>query len=81
MLNFLVGTAVSIAAGFIFTYILSNMKMFNKELSEQEALAEEKTDTPAEAFSEPEKNVICSPLTGAADPCGAKYRRTWRKVL
>lgn len=32
MLNFLIGVAISIAAGFGFTYLLSMMKRFNKEL-------------------------------------------------
>jgi len=39
MLNFLIGTAISAAAGFIFTYIMSNMKKFNKELEKREAVA------------------------------------------
>ncbi len=32
MLHFLIGTAISIVAGFVFTYLMSNMKRFNKEL-------------------------------------------------
>ena len=68
MLNFLIGAAISIAAGFIFTYIMSNMKKFNKELGEKEASEEEIADTPADIFPPAGKNVICSPLTGTAIP-------------
>ena len=66
MLNFLIGTAISIAAGFIFTYIMSNMKKFNKELEKKETAAEETADMSADIFPEAEKGVICSPLTGKA---------------
>ena len=41
MLNFLIGTAISVAAGFIFTYIMSNMKKFNKELEKKETELEQ----------------------------------------
>lgn len=68
MLNFLIGTAISAAAGFIFTYIMSNMKKFNKELEKREAVAEEKADTSVDIFPITEKGVICSPLTGKAIP-------------
>ena len=66
MLNFLIGTAISIAAGFIFTYIISNIKKFNKELEKRESVAEEKADTSADDSPTAEKGVICSPLTGTA---------------
>ncbi len=68
MLNFLIGALISIAAGFIFTYIMSNMKKFNKELEKKEVSAEEKADTSMGVFPAAEKNVICSPLTGTAIP-------------
>ncbi len=42
MLSFLIGTAISIVGGFLFTYIMSNMKCFNKEL-EQNATEESNT--------------------------------------
>lgn len=32
MLNFLIGVGISVVAGFGFTYVMSNMKRFNKEL-------------------------------------------------
>ena len=67
MLNFLIGAVISIVAGFVFTYIMSNMKKFNKELEQTETSAD-KTDVPVEDFYEVEKNVICSPLTGTAIP-------------
>ncbi len=68
MLNFLIGAAISIAAGFLFTYLISNMKKFNKELEKKEISAEEKVKTTADHFPAEEKNVICSPLTGRAIP-------------
>ncbi len=68
MLNFLIGTAISIGAGFIFTYILSNLKKFNKELEKKEDFPEDKTDRTRKAVMTVEKNVICSPLTGTAIP-------------
>ncbi|MDE7311618.1 MAG: sucrose-specific PTS transporter subunit IIBC [Eubacterium sp.] len=61
MLNFLIGAAISIAAGFFFTYLMSNMKKFNKELESREAEKKEFDRTE-------ENNVICSPLTGTAIP-------------
>ena len=66
MLNFLIGTAISIVTGFIFTYIMSNMKKFNKELEKKETASEETADMPADIFQKAEKGVICSPLTGKA---------------
>lgn len=68
MLNFLIGAAISIAAGFLFTYLMSNMKKFNKELEKKKISAEEKVKTTADHFPAEEKNVICSPLTGRAIP-------------
>lgn len=66
MLNFLIGVAISVVAGFGFTYVMSKMKRFNKEL-------ETKEDFAAETVAEDtvpvmEKNVIYSPLAGEAIP-------------
>lgn len=36
MLNFLIGMVISIVSSFILTYVLSNMKKFNKELELEE---------------------------------------------
>jgi len=69
MLNFLIGVAIAIIGGFIFTYIMSNMKRFNKELEMTETALTK--DTVKETIAEApvvEKNVICSPLTGTAIP-------------
>jgi len=68
MLNFLIGAAISIVAGFIFTYIMSNMKKFNKELDKKEIYEEEKIVRSVDTLPETEKNVIYSPLTGTAIP-------------
>lgn len=66
MLNFLIGVAISVVAGFGFTYVMSNMKRFNKELEMGESAAPE---TAAEdAVPVMEKNVIYSPLAGEAIP-------------
>lgn len=66
MLNFLIGVAISVVAGFGFTYVMSNMKRFNKELEMGESVA---PDTAAEdAVPVMEKNVIYSPLAGEAIP-------------
>lgn len=67
MLSFLIGTAISIVGGFLFTYIMSNMKCFNKEL-EQNATEESNTieEMIEDTISVTEKNVIYSPLTGKA---------------
>ncbi len=70
MLNFLVGTAISAVSGFLFTYLMSNMKRFNKELVETGVPAEEIIGSAQDAAMEIEKNVICSPLTGTAIPMG-----------
>lgn len=66
MLNFLIGVAISVVAGFGFTYVMSNMKRFNKELEMGESAA---LETAAEdAVPVMEKNVIYSPLAGEAIP-------------
>ena len=68
MLNFLIGAVIAIAAGFISTYVMSNMRKFNKELAGNEVSAEETADTSEDVFLAAEKKVICSPLTGTAIP-------------
>ena len=70
MMNFLIGAAISITGGFVFTYIMSNMKRFNKELEErnvpeEQGVLEIKTEDAAPVM---ERNVICSPLAGEAIP-------------
>ncbi len=60
MLHFLIGVAIAVVGGFIFTYILSNMKRFNKELEEQ--------SLSKGSSVQAEKDVICSPLAGEAIP-------------
>lgn len=69
MVNFLIGVAIAVIGGFVFTYIMSNMKRFNKELEITETTVTE--DTVNETVVEipaVEKNVICSPLAGTAIP-------------
>lgn len=61
MLNFLIGVAISIAAGFGFTYLLSMMKRFNKEL---EAAAPE-TAIPAIQCKPGE---VYAPVSGTVIP-------------
>ena len=65
MLNFLIGAAISIIGGFVFTYILSNMKRFNKEL---EMTGTDEAEDAADKMAAVEKNVIYSPLSGTAIP-------------
>lgn len=65
MMNFLIGVAISVVAGFGFTYVMSNMKKFNKELEAPSAEGEIEDEIPAA-----EKNVIYSPLAGEAIPMG-----------
>lgn len=65
MLNFLIGVAISAAAGFGFTYAMSNMKRFNKELEMEKSAASEAAE---DALPVMEKNVIYSPLAGEAIP-------------
>ncbi len=65
MLNFLIGVAISIVAGFGFTYVMSNMKCFNKELEMEESAV---IETAEETVPVMEKNVIYSPLAGEAIP-------------
>lgn len=66
MLNFLIGVAISIAAGFGFTYAMSKMKRFNKELEMEESADVEAAEE--DTIPVMEKNVIYSPLAGEAIP-------------
>lgn len=72
MLNFLVGVAIAVATGFIATYIMSNMKRFNKELEETGDPASGTDRNPKETVEEDapemERGVICSPVAGMAIP-------------
>lgn len=66
MLNFLIGVAISIVVGFGFTYAMSKMKRFNKELEMEESADGEVTEE--DTIPVMEKNVIYSPLAGEAIP-------------
>ncbi len=69
MMNFLIGVAISVVAGFGFTYVMSNMKRFNKELETETAPAAGSTAEEIEdEIPVMEKNVIYSPLAGEAIP-------------
>ena len=63
MLHFLIGVSISIITGFGFTYVMSKMKKFNKELEHKENT---ETQNEAEEIFAVEKNIICSPLSGEA---------------
>lgn len=72
MINFLIGVAIAGAAGFSFTYAMSNMKRFNRELETEENSALEKAlEKESEPIPVMEKNIVYSPLTGKAIPMSA----------
>jgi len=64
MLNFLIGAVISIVAGFAFSYILSNMKRFNKELEKYV----EPENQIVDIIPTMEEDIIYSPLAGNAIP-------------